>query len=222
MTSAVVTSAGNRMNRYRRLLVIDRLIPFLAALVALVAMAGMIAVELNSRSARAELAEELAALKARIGQESSPSGASAMLSSELTAQLSALADRIAGVEGNLKTLETAAANAPGLVPSSALAAPPVDGAAALAAETAAIDPSLPTTDCIPLGTRFIVTPGETYPLCQSKSVITVGSITADTVEVQGAGSIVKTGFATLVGTKCTVMVFSADPAGFGEVRVTCA
>jgi len=231
MTSSAVTSAGKspagiRMHRYRRLLVIDRLIPFLAALVALVAMAGMITVELNSRAARAELSSQLADLKAALeqGAPTTTSASAEGSSSEITAQISALADRIAGIEGKVMTLETTAETASaapaGLAIPDTVAAAGGDDTAAT--ETAAIDPSLPTTDCIPLGTRFIVTPGETYPLCQSKSVIQVGNITAESVEVQGAGAIVKTGFATLVGTKCTVMVFSADPAGFGELRVTCA
>jgi hypothetical protein len=217
-----MTPAGPRMHRYRRLLLIDRLIPFLAALVALVAMAGMISVELNSRAARAELADQLADLKASMGQGAAAQPANAAPSSDVEAKLSALADRIAGVEGNVETLQTAASTPAGLSPDTALTSAPAGAAAPADTQTAAIDPSLPTTDCIPLGTRFIVTPGETYPLCQSKSVIKVGTITADTVEVQGAGAIVKTGFATLVGTKCTVMVFSADPSGFGELRVTCA
>lgn len=217
-----MTPAGTRMHRYRRLLLIDRLIPFLAALVALVAIAGMITVEINSRAARAELSDQLADLRASMGQGAAAAPANAVLSPDVEARLSALADRIAGMEGNIETLQSATTASAGLSPDTALASAPADTAAPAGTETAAIDPSLPTTDCIPLGTRFIVTPGETYPLCQSKSVIKVGSITADTVEVQGAGAIVKTGFATLMGTKCTVMVFSADPSGFGELRVTCA
>ena len=49
----------------------------------------------------------------------------------------------------------------------------------------------------------------------------VGQITADAVEIDGAGMVVETGFGSLVGTSCTIMVFSADEAGFAEVRVTC-
>ena len=92
---------------------------------------------------------------------------------------------------------------------------------AVASAPAEIDPNLPTTDCIPLGTRFMVTPNESYPLCQSKAKIEVGSITADTVDIDGAGTVTETGFGTLVGTTCTVMVFSADAEGFAELRVTC-
>lgn len=207
------------MQRYRRLLVIDRLIPFLAALVALVAIAGMVAVELNSRAARAELAREVADLKAALGQGAPAGSAAATVPPEVTAQLSALTERLTGLEADLKTLETASASAPAATPGLATLPAPV---APEAQSAAVIDPSLPTKDCIPLGTRFIVTPGESYPMCQSTAVVKVGVITSDTVDVQGAGSIVRTGFATLAGTKCTVMVFSADAAGFGELRVTCS
>ena len=72
-----------------------------------------------------------------------------------------------------------------------------------------------------LGTSFMVTPNETYPLCQSKQQVKVGMITNDTVDVAGAGTIVETGFGALAGSNCTVMVFSADAAGFAEMRVSC-
>ena len=67
----------------------------------------------------------------------------------------------------------------------------------------------------------MVTPNETFPICQSKAVIKTGMITADTVDIDGIGQVVETGFGNIAGTSCTVMVFSADEAGFAEVRVTC-
>ena len=56
---------------------------------------------------------------------------------------------------------------------------------------------------------------------QSREQVQVGMITADTVDVVGAGTIVETGFGALAGTTCTIMVFSADSAGFAEMRVSC-
>jgi hypothetical protein len=126
------------------------------------------------------------------------------------AGLLALQDRMVKLESEWTAQQAATAAAPATLT-------PGD-APATAAE---IDPNLPTTDCIPLGTRFMVTPGESYPICQSKAVVKTGMITADTVSIDGIGQVVETGFGNIAGTSCTVMVFSADEAGFAEMRVTC-
>ena len=201
------------MRRYRRLVLIDRLIPFLAAIVGLVALAGAVAVQLNTDAKTKAVTDAVVALQASVDALGKRADALATPAADdgTAAGLLALQDRMVKLEGEWTAQQAAAAAAP------AGPAPLVPGDAT----TAAIDPNLPTTDCIPLGTRFMVTPGETYPLCQSKAVIKTGMITADTVTIDGVGSVVETGFGNLAGTSCTVMVFSADEAGFAEVRVTC-
>ncbi len=69
-----------------------------------------------------------------------------------------LQDRMVKLEGEWTAQQNTAAAAPAARP----------GAADAGTETAEIDPNLPTTDCIPLGTRFMVTPGESYPICKSR------------------------------------------------------
>lgn len=202
------------MRRYRRLVLIDRLIPFLAALVGLVALAGAVAVQLNTDAKTRAVTEAVVALKASVDALGQPAATPAA-DDGIAAGLLALQDRMVKLENAWTEQQTAAAAVP--VAPGALA--PVDGAVAATAE---IDPNLPTTDCIPLGTRFMVTPGESYPICQSKAVVRTGLITADTVSIDGIGPVVETGFGNIVGTTCTVMVFSADEAGFAEMRVTCA
>jgi len=198
------------MRRYRRLVLIDRLIPFLAAIVGLVALAGAVAVQLNTDAKTKAVTEAVAALRASVDDLSQRAAVPAAPVDDGTAAgLLALQDRMVKLEGEWTARQAAVAATPAAVP----------GADATAA--AEIDPSLPTTDCIPLGTRFMVTPGESYPICQSKAVIKTGMITADTVTIDGVGQVVETGFGTIAGTSCTVMVFSADEAGFAEVRVTC-
>lgn len=202
------------MRRYRRLVLIDRLIPFLAAIVGLVALAGAVAVQLNTDAKTRAVTEAVVALRASVDELGKRAEtAAAPVDDGTAAGLLALQDRMVKLEGEWTEQKTAAA---------AVAAPAaVPGAADAGTETAEIDPNLPTTDCIPLGTRFMVTPGESYPLCQSTAVVKTGPITADTVTIDGVGQVVETGFGTLAGTTCTVMVFSADEAGFAEVRVTC-
>lgn len=200
------------MRRYRRLVLIDRLIPFLAAIVGLVALAGAVAVQLNTDAKTKAVTEAVVALRASVDELGKRAETAATPVDDGTAAgLLALQDRMVKLESEWTEQKTAAAAAPAAVPSAADAG----------TETAEIDPNLPTTDCIPLGTRFMVTPGETYPLCQSKAVVKTGLITADTVDIDGVGQVVETGFGTIAGTSCTVMVFSADEAGFAEVRVTC-
>ncbi|MBN9311103.1 hypothetical protein [Devosia sp.] len=200
------------MRRYRRLVLIDRVIPFLAALVGLVALAGAVAVQLNADARTAAVMAAVAELRASVDALGTRTDALAAPANDgIAAGLLALQDRMNKLEGEWGAQQAAVASAPAAAPATAEAV----------TTTADVDPTLPTTDCIPLGTRFMVTPNETFPLCQSKAVVKTGPITADTVYVEGPGSVVETGFGSLPGTTCTIMVFSADEAGFAEVRVTC-
>lgn len=200
------------MRRYRRLVLIDRLIPFLAAIVGLVALAGAVAVQLNTDAKTRAVTEAVVALQASVDALGKRADSLAAPADDGTAAgLLALQDRMVKLEADWTTQQAAAAAAP--------VAP--GGLAPASTTTAEVDPSLPTTDCIPLGTRFMVTPGESYPICQSKAVVRTGLITGDTVSIEGTGEVVETGFGNIAGTSCTIMVFSADEAGFAEVRVTC-
>ncbi|MBK8083970.1 MAG: hypothetical protein IPK28_09115 [Devosia sp.] len=200
------------MRRYRRLVMIDRLIPFLAAFVGLIALAGSVVVQMQADARTRAVTEELVQMRTSLEQLAVRTEALAVPVDDGTAAgLLALQDRMVRLEAEFDAVATAA---PAAVP----AAPAAAGEQTV---TAAVDPSLPATDCIPLGTRFMVTPGETVPICQSRAVVKVGGITGDSVDIEGAGPIVETGFGTLIGTSCTVMVFSADIEGFAELRVTC-
>ena len=203
------------MRRHRRMVLIDRVIPFLAAGVGLIALAGAVVVQLNAEARTAALTSEISELRKVVEQIGVRTEAIALAQDDGTAAgLLALQDRMVGLEAQVAV---AAAN----VDAVPLALRPGADAAAETA-VAEIDPNLPTTDCIPLGTRFVALPDESYPLCQSATVLKVGAITGETVLVEGAGPIVETGFAKIVGTECTVMVFSADIEGFAEMRVNCS
>ena len=158
------------MRRYRRLVLIDRVIPFLAAFVGLIALAGAVTVQLGSQVRTQAVTAEIAAMRASIdalvqGTASLPaSGAE-----DGTAEgLLALQDRMDQLETDWQAQKELALTLPATP--AALDAASDDEPA----QAAAIDPDLPTTDCIPLGTRFMVTPNETYPLCQSREQVQVG------------------------------------------------
>lgn len=197
------------MRRNRRMVLIDRVIPFLAAGVGLIALAGSVVVQMNADARTRTLTSEIADLRRTVDAVALRAESLAAAQDDGTAEgLLALQDRMVALEGRV---EAATAAVPAAI---------ADDSAMT--EVAEIDPDLPTTDCIPLGARFMVVPDESYPMCQSATVIRVGEITGDSVVVEGAGPIVETGFGRIVGTECTVLVFSADIEGFAEMRVSCS
>lgn len=194
------------MHADRRLVLTDRIIPFLAALVGLVALAAAVVVHQAAMTGNRALGEELArlrqeivvlnqrneALSTRIDQTGDDGAGPALL---------ALQERIAALE---------AAGGP-------LAAP----APLAVGQPAAIDPNLPTEDCIPQGTRFMVALGDSFPICQSEVVVTASAISAELVALDNGASLVMGTPAPLPGGACTASLLSADNAGFAELRVDC-
>jgi hypothetical protein len=199
------------MRRYRRLVMIDRLIPFLAALVGLVALAGAMLVQLNADAKTSAIAQAVSELRGDMDALAAQP-ASALVESVDDGS----AEALLALQDRMNQLESAWTEQ-----QASLTAPAPLAAAGDEPAVAEIDPNLPTTDCIPLGTRFMVIPNESFPICQSSVVLNTGVITDDTVSFAQAGQVVETGFGSIAGSTCSVMVFSADSAGFAEVRVTC-
>jgi hypothetical protein len=207
------------MQPQRRLGVIERTVPYLAALVGLVGLAGAVVTELGAESRARDAAVAATQMQSAIETLGKRADALAEADDNGTVEgLLALQDRIARLETEAEAAPapTVAAETP-----APLATPATDAAAPATVADKPIDPNLPIKDCIPVGTRFMATPNESYPICQSTVVVKVGAITADAVSVAGAGEVVETGFANIAGSKCTLMVFSADAEGFAEMRVTC-
>jgi hypothetical protein len=194
------------MHPDRRLVLMDRIIPFLAALVGLVALAAAVVVYQQAMTQDRVLGEEMARLRqeivvlnqrnqslsTRIDQSGDDSAGQALL---------ALQERVDALE---------AAGAP-------LAAPaPLD-----MGQQAPIDPNLPSEDCIPQGTRFMVSLGDSFPICQSNVVVTASAISAELVALDNGASLVTGTPAPMPGGACTASLLSADNAGFAELRVDC-
>lgn len=207
------------MHRHRRLVVTDRVIPFLAAFVGLVALAGAVLVQLTADARTARITEEITALRAAVDAlaqrtDTFATNTSAPVDNDGTIEaMLALQDRMNRLEEEWESRATsvAATSATGTAAFSASA----DGA------PAEIDPSWPTENCIPIGTRFMASSGEEIAICQSPVVVKVAAITADSVMVEGAGVINETAFKPIAGTNCQLNVFSADAEGFAELRVSC-
>lgn len=79
----------------------------------------------------------------------------------------------------------------------------------------------PSSDCIPLGTRFMSQVGDKFPICHTPVVIDVIAITGETAVVHNAGTLVENGTSAIEGTPCQVTLFAADLEGFAEMRVSC-
>lgn len=203
------------MRRHRRLDLMDRAIPFLAALVGLIALAAAVLVQMSMTTRLERVSGEIAALRASLEQQQ----ALAPVASDESQQLAA-ATAVAALERRLAALEEAAAQPAAPVAPTAMQGSGPYGTA-IGSGPAAIDPSWPTTDCIPLGTRFMASLGDELAICQSPVVVKVLAITNDNVMVDGAGVITKTAFKPIPGSNCQLTVYSADEAGFAEMRVSC-
>lgn len=203
----------------------DRLISILAACVGLIALAGAVLVQVQMQGRFDRVSAELSAL--RLAVETT---AASVASSEAAAEpvddgtveaLLALQDRITALEEGWRDAAAAAAAAAVSAETAAQPAQVETPAAPAPTDTAGITTDGPVEDCIPLGTRFMAVPAESYPICRTAVVIGVEDITGESVTVEGAGPIAETSFKGLPGTPCTVMVFSADIEGFAEMRVSC-
>lgn len=202
----------------------DRLIPFLAAFVGLVALGGAVLVQLSADQRAARIDQEMAALRASIDELSqraealgaaAPAVAAAPVNDGTIEAMLALQDRMNRLEEEWENQPLTTASAPAAGP----------GTAAFAATEgdapAEIDPSWPTDNCIPIGTRFMASQGEEIAICQSPVVVKVAAVTGESVMLADAGVINETAFRALPGTNCQINVYSADVEGFAELRVSC-
>jgi hypothetical protein len=196
------------------MVLIEKLIPFLAAMVGLVALAGAVVVQTNVTAQNDAVRAELAA--ARQAMETVVQRTEA-LSTRLDATgqpaNDGTAEALLALQDRMVKLEEAAKAAP-LVTPAPLA---TDNQAA----DAPVDPNLPTDDCIPQGTRFMVTMNSENPICQSRVVITASAISGDMVALDNGVMLVPGTPSPLPGGDCTATVISTDAEGFAELRVDC-
>lgn len=216
----------------------DRLIALLAALVGLIALGGALLVHNSATAVMSRQAAEIAALKTAVASAEPvaiPAGVeiapTAPVVDTATAEtVAALERRIASLEqaSNTQAIELAAARAALDARADLPVAQPVTEVAAIepapaasSGTPAAYTEDGPTTDCIPLGTRFMAQTGDSFPICKTRVVIDVTAVSDGSTIVDGAGPIAAGGFGNLPVQGCTVMVFTADTSGFAEMRVSC-
>ena len=79
-------------------------------------------------------------------------------------------------------------------------------------------------DCMPTGTRFLVTAGDRYPICGTPAVLEVLSVANGYISLMDGTVIAAGGTSPLPGTQCMLGVVSAgsaDMSEFAEIRATC-
>jgi hypothetical protein len=213
----------------------DRLIALLAALVGLIALGGALLVHNSATAVMERQAAEIAELKASLTlisrQEPAaisprPDSAPSRPDDGTAEALLALQNRIVTLENTSKAQATELATAREALAAASAAGPPMQVAITSEQPVSSDAPTAlssdgPTTDCIPLGTRFMAQAGDSFPICKTKVVVEVSAVTETSALVTGAGPVAAGGFANLAAQGCTIMVFSADISGFAEMRVSC-
>lgn len=195
----------------------DRLIALLAALVALIALGGALLVHNNADATLTRQATEIAELKLALSllpSVAAPTPAPVPVATVDDVAVEALTARVAQLEDSVRTQAAALAESP--APEVAALAP-----APAAPTPVALDAGGPTTDCIPLGTRFMAQAGDSFPICRTRAVVNVSAVDEGSAIIEGAGPVAAGGFGNLPVQGCTVMVFSADLSGYAEMRVSC-
>ena len=104
-------------------------------------------------------------------------------------------------------------------------APPATGAVSLPATPATANATPQTDgDCLPTGTRFLVTSGDNYPVCGTTGAVAIGAVDNGFISLADGTVIAAGGMIALPGTKCMIGVVSAGAdgmAGYAEIRVNC-
>ncbi|MET3928062.1 hypothetical protein [Devosia sp. 2618] len=79
-------------------------------------------------------------------------------------------------------------------------------------------------DCMPQGTRFLISAGDAYPICGVAASIEMAAVDNGFVTLQDGTVIAAGGTIAMPGTSCMLGVVSAGEngmTGFAEIRVTC-
>lgn len=162
----------------------------------------------SSELAQMKVSVQLLAQRPVATQASAPEPAAADDANARTIQ--DLSTRVAALEEAAKA-PAVASTAPVSEDATALAAlPPAEGAA---------EPE--SGDCIPQGTRFVLTPGDAFKICGVTASLTLDEVGEGVAEIAGVGPLLQGSMGKLNGSTCTVALLSTMVDGFAEIRVSC-
>lgn len=200
--------------KQKRAPIFGRLLIFVVGLVAILAIAATAWIYTDTKREILRLSTDIAQLRLSLdlysrqqpGSASAASGAATAPSDELLN----LQNRLAILENNWRT------QTPTNGATSALPALPATAAPASTVASGA--------DCMPPGTRFLVTTGDSYPICGTSGVVNVGAVGTTDVSLTDGTIIVAGTNAPLSGTTCTLSLMSANAdgmTGYAELRASC-
>ena len=197
--------------RRRRRIGGQQLLSFVAGLVAVGAIAASAWIYTDTQRDIRRVSTEMAQIRLSLElfNQQRPSAAPAVEAPASDALLD-LSNRLAILEESWRA-KSAAAPAPGTLP-------------ALPAQAATPQTTASGDDCMPPGTRFLVTGGDNYPVCGNGAEVNVSAVEAGYVALVDGTTIPNGGNALLRGTKCMVAVVSSGAdgmTGYAELRVTC-
>ena len=139
-------------------------------------------------------------------QASGGSAASTSTSTSTTdARLLDLSNRLALLEADQRNPTAAAAAAP-VAPGGTGAGVASDG------------------DCLPTGTRFMVSAGDSYPVCGTGGTVSIAGVDNGYLTLADGTIIAQGGTIALAGTRCMLGVLPGEGdglSGFAEIRVAC-
>lgn len=139
-------------------------------------------------------------------QSAAGSGVSTPTAAPDESQLQVLADRLAALEQSVQSQPA---------PSAPTALPPVPTNTTNAN----------AADCLPPGTRLLVSAGDSYPICGVEgAAVNIGSVSNGFLVLSDGPTIAAGATVKLPGSQCTIGVMSSGDSGlsdYAEIRVTC-
>lgn len=177
---------------------------FVVGLVGVAALGAAAWVYVETQRDIVRLSTELAQIRLSLELFNQQAGAAPVETETGTdPDLTDLANRLAILEQNWRQAPAATP-----APAATSAAPTGDGAAG---------------DCLPVGTRFLVTTGDRYPVCGQSVAVEVGAVDDGFITLADSTVIAAGGTFPLAGTSCMLGVVNAGPelGGYAEIRVTC-
>ena len=186
----------------RHRLPLANILSFVVGLVGIAALAATAFVYNDTQREIVRLSTDIAQLRVSLElfgrQQGTPSGTD-------NAALTDLANRLAILEESWRSTPAAATTLPA-TPAAAPAATAAGG------------------DCLPTGTRFMVSAGDRYPVCGTGAVVEIGAVDNGFISLADGTVIAQGGSIALPNSACMIGVVPSDGgsiSGFAEIRVTC-
>lgn len=206
-TPSVDIQSERRPQPASRRLPVATLLSLVVGLVGVAALGATAWVYSETRREIVRLSTDIAQLRVSMElygrQQGTPSGTD-------NAALLDLSNRLAILEESWRN---------GLAAASTLPAP-----SPAPAPTTASGATTSAGDCLPSGTRFLVSAGDSYPVCGLPATVEIGTVDNGFISLGDGTVIAAGGNIGLPGTACMIGVVSAGEdgmTGFAEIRVTC-